>query len=259
MIRRFLTFCLLSLGIICPLGAQESMVITTEDPVAIKEKGFLITPPKGWELHRKSQGSSLLFQVPHSKEMIYQRTIQVMSFDGYQFMDEITANEFGKIITEKFSSSSSAVQDYRLRSHLPVDMADGTQGILYYTEFSIDNVPLMQLHILISSATHHFLMSFTDLAEHFEQSDSIILETAFNSMTSATLDSRPPTRFNYPIFIGVTLSVFIIFIVGFRWRKSRRVVLMGEEFEDYDHITVEDELESSKPPKSEEFHLNKAD
>ena len=259
MIRNFVIFCFFSLWIFSPLGANESIVITTDEPVAIKEKGFLITPPKGWEIHRKSQGSSLLFQVPHSPEMIYQRTIQVMSFDGYQFMDEITANEFGKIITDKFSSSSSAIQDYRLRSHLPVDMKDGTQGILYYTEFSIDNVPLMQLHILVSSASYHFLMSFTDLAEHFEQSDSVILETAFNAMTSATLDSRPPTRFNYPIIIGVGLGTFLLFVLGFRWRKSRRVVMLGEEFEDYDHITVDDEIENSKPPKSEEFHLNKAD
>src|SRR5690606_25029214 len=111
---------------------------------------------------------SLLMQAPYVKGMKYQRTIQVAAFNGPKYIDETTAREFEELIVNKFSRASASVEEYRIRNHLNVEMADARPGLLFYSEFILEGVPLMQMHVLVSAEDRHFLMTYTDLAQHFE-------------------------------------------------------------------------------------------
>lgn len=195
--------------------------------VTVRDGDFSIVPPLGWEVFTNLESLTLLMQVPHQPGMRYQRTIQVASFSEPRFIDEITAKEYEKVIVGKFSSISSAIEEYRIRNHMTVDLADGRQGILFYTEFKLEGVDLMQAHILVSSATRHYLMTFTDVAEHFESdAASQFLTEAWDSLISVEMSTRTPKRFETFAAIGVGVVVLVVLgfgLVVFRsWRSGRK-------------------------------------
>lgn len=194
--------------------------------VTVREGDFSMQPPVGWEVYVNLPSLSLLMQVPHTKGEKYQRTIQVASFSGSRFIDEVTAKEYEDVIVRKFSVASASIEDYRIRNHMTIEMADGRQGLLFYTEFKIDDVPLMQAHILVSSETRHYLMTFSDVAEHFESdAASRFLTEAWDAMISVELSTKTPARFESAAYIGIAAGVaglIGLLVFGFRqWRSGR--------------------------------------
>ncbi|MGE0174862.1 MAG: hypothetical protein AB7T49_18870 [Oligoflexales bacterium] len=200
--------------------AQPEMFISNGDRVFLEDKGFSIMPPVGWEVHKNIPGISLLFQVP-KKGVKYQRTIQVVWGQETYVMDDYTAQDFAKTLIER-RSKAYGNNGYRLRNQLPITLEDGTKAFLYYTEFEYDTFPMMELHILISSATGHFLMTYTDLAKFFEeQGGNSMLDVAYNSMISAKLDSKPAGRFDFLYKAGVVLLAFMLLWTVMRFLQGR--------------------------------------
>lgn len=195
--------------------------------VTVKEGDFSLAPPRGWEVYAHNPSLTLLMQVPHQPGMKYQRTIQVASFSGPRYIDEVTAKEYEEVIVRKFSAATASVEGYRIRNHMSIEMADGRDGLLFYTEFMLDGVNLMQAHILVSSKDRHYLMTYTDVAEHFE-SDSAnrFLTEAWDAMISVQLGSRTPSRFQAAIFLGIGIGGLLIASLVFlglrRWRSGRQ-------------------------------------
>lgn len=185
----------------------------------IKEKGFSIEPPAGWEVFTTHPGLTLLMQTPHDKKIKYQRTIQVAALNGPRYMDSVTAKEYEGYISENFSGASKNIEDFRVRNHLSIEMADGRPALLFYTEYKVNGLQLMQAHILISNDKKHFLMTFTDVAEHFENDDSSqFLTEAWDALTSVKLKGSAPTRFFESVVIygvagGLLLLCLIFFLV----------------------------------------------
>lgn len=226
--------------------------------ISVKEGGLSIKPPLGWEVFSKLDSLTLLMQVPHQPGMRYQRTIQVASFSEPRFIDEMTAKEYEKIIVEKFSSVSSAIEAYRIRNHMTVDLADGRTALLFYTEFKLEGVDLMQAHILVSSATRHYLMTFTDIAEHFESdAASQFLAEAWDSLISTELPTPTPQRFQAFAAAGVgvvALAVLGFLLVAFRaWRSGRNYHMYA------DGRGLDDESEMSDAPRSKSKGLSIVD
>lgn len=202
-------------------------------------------PPPGWEILKNSHGSTLLFKGPKTMgDISYQPTIQVMVFQEYRYIDDMTVQEYGNLIVDKFSKLSNQVIDYRLRSSEKVKLETGDDSILYYTEFNYGSVPIMQMHILVSSATHHFLMTYTDLAHVFESDNSPGLITAYSSMHSAVLSSRPPSRFDGIMIGGGAVVAFIILWFGFRFIRSYQLSRLGERMEEEDSQEIKSDEET---------------
>lgn len=206
--------------------------------VEIPDTGFSIVPPTSWDVTRNSYGSSLLFNAPKTAG-VYQATIQVMTFQGYRYIDDLTQQEFGKLIVEKFSNVSNIVQNYRLRSEEKIKLESGDDAILYYTEFNYNEFPIMQMHILISSGTHHFLMTYTDLAHTFETENSPALAIAYGSMQSALVSSRPPSRFQTLIIGSVVASILMVVWFSSRFYRARRMARMGARLEEEDSREIQ--------------------
>lgn len=217
--------------------------ISTGKKLELKEGDFSIIPPDGWEVFKSHPSLTLLMQVPHNETLKYQRTIQVASFGGNKFIDEVTAREFESIIVSKFSQLTKSIEDYKIREHRVVDMEDGREGILFYTEFQLEGVSMMQAHILLSSSTRHYLMTYTDLADHFEKEEySQYLNEAWSSMISVELAGGVGStflkkiglgefkRFQSLIFLGLGMFVMLLVLLGF---KSIRKAYSGNRLSDY--------------------------
>ncbi len=213
--------------------------------IEIPETGFSMLPPPNWEILRNSHGSTLLFRGPkEGGDIKYQSTVQVMVFQGYRYIDEVTQQEFGKLIVEKFGGASNQVQDYRLRSAEQIKLETGDESILFYTEFTFNSIPIMQMHILVSSATHHFLMTYTDLASSFEEDNSKGLMTAYTSMHSAVLSSHPPSRYNFMILGGASVGALLLIWFGFRFFRNYQMARLGERIEEEENREIQSDQET---------------
>lgn len=200
----------------------REFVVSQGQPMEVAEAGFTITPPEGWEVYRDFGGATLHMQVPHDAQAKYQRAIQVLRFAEPRFVDSLTVEEFRDLLIKKITDSSGSVQDFQVRSDMVVDLTPDLKGILYYTQYAYEGVRLMQVHVLVSSATNHYLMTYTDLAEFFESDDNPNLSTAWKSLTSIVLDSRGPTRADLPVqMILLALGLVAIVAIGSLWRRQR--------------------------------------
>ena len=205
--------------------------IGTGERVVVRDGDFSMIPPNGWEVYEHLNDLTLLMQMPHQSGLKYQRTIQVASFARPRYIDETTAKEYEEVITRKFSATSAAVDGYRIRNHMVIDMADGRQGLLFYSDFSLDSVALMQAHILVSSADRHYLMTFTDVAEHFE-SDAAkqFLTEAWDAMISVQLGAPTPGRFSMITYGAVAAGAALAVIFVLVWIRRRRAAHQYSNF-----------------------------
>lgn len=214
-----------------PAGGKAYDFISDGQRITLSDKDITLVPPKGWEVFTTHPSLTLLMQVPHQAGMKYQRTVQIASFSGSKFLDEVTAKEYEQIIVKKFTEVSTSVVDYRIRNHMPIEMADGRQGLLFYSEFQVDGVSLMQAHILVSSTKRHYVMTYTDLAEYFENDDkNQNLTEAWEAMTSIELEGRSPRRFESVFFIAIGATVLVLLgVAGYFVRRIRA----GRKFAEY--------------------------
>ena len=204
----------------------------TSENIEIPDTGFSIIPPRNWSIQRNALGSSLIFEAPKNPGSNYQPTIQVMVFNGYRYVDDLTENEYGKIILDKFSKASNRISDYHLRSADAIQMQTGQPALLYYTEFNLDNVAMMQMHILISSDKNHFLMSYTDLAKTFEDENSPGLAIAYASMHSARVAREAPSAMVSSDRCRQHIMLLLGLLFCIRFIRSRRISQLGDEFEE---------------------------
>ena len=234
--------------------------ISTAERIRLDEKGFSIIPPLDWEFFVDYPNLSFLTQIPFKKE-IYQRSIQIMTFKGVKFIDESTANEFSKTLVQKFSISHPLIQDYRLRNYTMTKTQDGSDAILFYTEFSLNDKQMMQAHILMSSKDNHYLLTFTDRKDHFEGEDDLnTINLAWQAMTSIQLDSKPPYRFQQIliiIFILVFIGVFLTFLYFKRRKKAEEFSSDPENVTDLDNFDDLDGLDDEIVDDDEEWNINK--
>ncbi|MBC7660463.1 MAG: hypothetical protein H7249_12265 [Chitinophagaceae bacterium] len=221
------------------------------EAVEIPEAGFTITPPQGWTVIRDGSGASLLFQGPKPQEkpgvVTLQPNIRVMKFEGPRPMDDSTKEEYSKIIVDKNSTLSNRISNYSIRSAERVKLQNGIDAFLFYTEFTFDSTPTMQMHVLVSSASKHFLMTYTDLASVFEKENSPGLAVAYTSMQGVKLDSAPPDRFLMFYYIGAGIAALFVLLLITRIIRGQRMKRLGERIESEDggeEVSTDDDDDS---------------
>jgi len=228
-----------------PGTAGKPDLISSGERVSVRDGDFSVTPPKGWEVYEHLGDLTLLMQMPHQDGVKYQRTIQVASFSNPRYIDETTAKEYEEVISRKFAATSAAIEGYRIRNHLVIDMADGRQGLLFYSEFTLDGVALMQAHILVSSAGRHYLMTYTDVAEHFEsEAANQFLTEAWDSMISVQLGAPTPGRFTAIIYGAAAAVTTVLAALGIIWFRRHRA---ARQYRDYADGDSDGTLEGSLP------------
>jgi len=209
-----------------PSGAE----ISQGERLTIDGKGFSIVAPTGWIVQRNLPRSSLFLQA-RVIGAEYPRNIAVVRFNESVLINESTANGFAERLVKLYPAASSTIENYTLRNHQSIQMADGREGILFYTDFTGSGRKMMQAHILVSSETNHYLVTYTDVAEHFENpgDNSPFLAEAWSSMTSIQLDSPNPVPTGGMdttvmsligiVIIGGAAAIFRKIVAGIRYKE----------------------------------------
>lgn len=207
MIARTLVVCF-HLLFACLAFAETAPEISDGSRLVFPERGFSIEPPTGWEIHRDIPNLTLLLQVPKTGDMIYQRNITLRKGNGAYAIDDYSADEFGKQIVERRAHILPGITNYRLRNHDTVDLTDGRKGLLFYAQLELNGIPMMEMHMIVSTAKEHFILTFSDVADHFDTSKNLpYLDEAFKTLTSIHTETTSKTRFS---FLTTLLSVFAV-------------------------------------------------
>jgi hypothetical protein len=227
--------------------------ISNGDSYDLSAKGFSITPPKGWEILKDITNVTLFMRAPH-EDGVYQRNIQILLFKDPIYIDEATGADFEEKILTKYSNISPTIKNFSIRSHSLLKLLNGQDAILFYTTFDISDQQLMQAHILTSSGTHHYLLSYTDLRSHFEGADTgPFLKEAWASMTSIEVDSPPPKRKDFSLLLfllaaGVIIGTVVFFIL--RKKQTNRLLQDNIEMDGIDPVEA---IEEEEEPPIDEF------
>lgn len=190
--------------------------------VNLRDGELSLEIPKGWVYHADIPGQTLLALAPEGDSLGFQRAIQIMTFGGPKFLDEVTANEYREVIARKFSGASAAITNYQMNNHLKIEMADGRPAILFYAGFQKDNREFMQAHILISNMERHFVISYTDGAEHFaNDAPTPNLNEAWQVLISTVIKGPTPLRYGAFYKMGGVIAFFCMaFALWTIYRKS---------------------------------------
>jgi hypothetical protein len=231
-----------SLGCLC-MGlfiSQPSLSQDTEEiadgvsKIQIQEKGFALIPPQGWLIHRDRQGMSLFLEVTEEQKKTdgYQRSIQISRFSGALPIDADTGKQFQNKIKENFSKASYGVSGYGVREFMISQMADHRPSLVFYSDFQLGGFPMMQAHILVSSKEFHYLITYTDLAEHFDDSKGF-LPVAWTAMSSFEILGEAPGE-NVPEDSYLPYALWggggvVILGILFFIKRRREKELLGEE------------------------------
>ncbi len=202
---------------------EKGIEISSGERLQMPDKGFSIVPPNGWEVYRNYPNTTLLFQIPYQRGIGYQRTIQLLARTSPLYIDAFTGNEIIPKIVGLYSKISSSIKNYKVRNDLIVDLPSGMKALMFYTEFQIEDKNLMQLHVVVSSEKRHYILSYTDLAEHFEEGkDKTFLNEAWECLTSIELDSKVPNRFGIPLNVIYILSGLLLLSILFALFRKKR-------------------------------------
>jgi hypothetical protein len=191
--------------------------------VTLPEKGFSMQIPIGWK-YRKDLPRTTLFMRPEKlKEGDYPRNVSVLRFSEPMVINSTSAEKFSNFLVKNFPSASAEIADFKLRNYEEVKMNDDRPALLIYTDFLIGSKPMMQAHVLVSSQTAHYLVSYTDQADNFEtpQGISESFATIWESMTSIELDSASPQileGFQWWIYLG---GIVLLVAGGFGFYRYR--------------------------------------
>ena len=232
-IQRFIKIftIIIFFGVSNSLFASEKY-ISNGELVSDEEKGFSIVPPIGWEVLPDYPSLSFMSQIPYEKG-VFQRSIQLMVFGGGRYIDETSAKEFGKILTHKYADANPSMKDYSLVNYSIIELAEERPGIIYYTDFVSNNKNMMQAHLLLSSNSKHYLLTYTDEKQIFQDTSvDSPWDLAWKSMSSMKIEGETPSRFSsklvYIISLILIIFLIVLFII-FKRRNDRKLSSLEDE------------------------------
>ena len=214
-------------------------------PILVAD-GMTITPIRGWRIERKSMGMSLVMReaLPELKNAptdyskpIFARNITVLGLNGARNIDAKAISELKTEITKMIARDPS-LKDFTFTDARLFDYKSKNDGIVLFSQLTVNNFPMMQMQIVVSGQNKAYLLTYSDLASSF--ADPATFDAAWKSMTSITVPGAPPKRFERELILGGVLSgSLLVLLLPFyliRWRHSRKLRKLADELQyDWDH------------------------
>lgn len=194
--------------------ASETFV-SQGQPIQLEMLGVSITPIKGWEVSTNTGTLSVVMREPrdpnpaydHAK---YQRNITVAAIHKASPIDEKRAAELKEEMIKSFSADS-LVSNFQILEHKFFNYKGQNDGLIVYSSLMIGEYQMQQMHVLVSGEQKQFLMSYTDLAENFQQPASF--EAAWNSMVSIEVTGASPLRIDQYARYGALAGGFLMLVM----------------------------------------------
>ncbi len=225
-------------AVLVSLLLMESNLVGVEVPsvteAVIEGKDFRISVPDGWQVLENYEGASLFIEAPLTDGSAYRRNMRIMAFSAPVFVDTFSLETMADKISRGVSESSNSIRDYQMTNKMLMDFDSGLRGLLYYGDFTMLGVPMMQMHLVVSSADNHFILAYTDLKENFDFDNSPFLDQAFSTMGSIVMETKAPERFVFIKIFGLLAAGLISLGLFIRYMMNRRTKILTEFFSDTD-------------------------
>lgn len=219
--------------------------ISNGSPIQIAD-GVIVTPIQGWQIERKAMGMSLVMKevLPQEKNAqpdyskpIFARNITVLGLNGARHIDADAISEV-KAEISKMISRDPSLKDFTFTDARLFDYKAKNDGIVLFSQLTVNNFQMMQMQILVSGESKAYLLTYSDLAASF--SNPSTFEAAWKSMTSISVPGTAPKRFEKELILGSLvggslLAILLPFYL-IRWRHSRKMRKLADELQyDWDH------------------------
>ena len=198
--------------------------------------GVSITPPQGWQVTEGMAGASIVMQEPVPdmaalekaaaksglEQTTFRRNITVATIQNPSPIDEQRATELKAELVTRFGQSG-VVRDYQITEHKFFNYRGKNDGLLVYASLKLSDVPVMQMHILVSGTEKQYLLTYTDLAESISNANNHVFEAAWNSMVSIAVQGEAPKRFDEKkMALAGTAGGLVLLGIYFVIRMRRR-------------------------------------
>ena len=207
----------------------------TEKIIAIDPYGISITPPAGWIVRNNWLGMSLVMQHPveraehkDAQKTFFRPNITMTVLQRPTYMDEKGAEEISILLSKQYekqgikqSSVQKKTEFFAYRNH--------ERGIVLYSNAILNDIPVTQLHVVISGSKTTAVLTYSDLTERFD-SDKGYLSMAYASMTSINVEGSAPSRYEGFMHYGVVGFGLIFMWLGFVKVHRLGAYSSGEEY-----------------------------
>ena len=208
---------------------EPSKFISDGSSILIPKTQTKITPISGWEVIT-STNMSVIMQEPEAEktadDIKYQRNITVALIQNPSYMSE---TRMAKFIEELKDSYGKSATNYTIAESKIFDIQNH-KAIMVYAAYSLNNIDLMQLNILVSDNSKQYMLTYTDLASRF--TNEALFNQAWESMVSIQIESDPVNPVNELAKYGIVVLVSLIALVSIIKAKKRSASKFYEQESD---------------------------
>lgn len=214
---------------------ENARFVSNGQPLFLEETKLEITPPEGWQVIRDFPNMTLVMQPEKADVKInkdrsktkFQRNISVVTRKNGIPIDDRTAAAMRENLETKMGKDA-LVSEFQIVEEKFLNFSTGSDALMFYTAMKLDGFDMMQLHILVSGSHHHYLLSYTDLADNFAKQDESF-QKAWAAMTSVTVEGLAPKRYQKIATYGGALLGLILLVTLLRRRAQKKRLKYYEE------------------------------
>lgn len=213
--------------------------ISEGNTVAISDVAINITPPAGWEVFTDNPNLSLIMKEVALEEKTkdyskpkFRRNITVAATHEGTPIDEKRATILKEQMSETFAKDP-AVSNFEVLEHKFFDYKGKNDGLILYSALNLGEFPMMQMHILVSGLNRQFLLTYTDLASNFQNTQAF--EQAWNSMVSIEVTGPAPKRYQELIRYGSLAGgaiLLLLIALGIKRRSTKKLFDMEDDLDE---------------------------
>ena len=200
-------------------SSKSTRFISDGKPFQLTQIGAQIAPPLGWEVMTDMPGLSLVMQEPKKEgqpvdyaKPIFQRNITVAVSHEATPIDEKEAQVLKEKLKNEFSKNTS-VKDFQVfDEHKFFNYRGVNDGLVIYASYTMFDIPMTQMHVVVSGTESRFLLTYTDLTSEFD-TNKTAFEAAWNAMVSLSVKGPAPQRYEKALRAGA-VSCGIAFVLG---------------------------------------------
>lgn len=260
--------------------------VSDGSPLILEDVGLTITPLSGWEVVKNASGMTLIIQAPKGQEAKrgkwqFRRNLTVVTMHEPSPIDEIEAAKLEEQIKLAVAKGTGIPTIQVDPKHHFVDIATPSspatteeaapsepkasknRGLVFYSYFDYQDLPMYQIHYVVSGADKRFILTYTDLAEELQKDE--IYAAAWQMLQSVQVTGDAPVRYQTITIVSGILAAGLILVFALllgrhrRATKRYRQALAAETDQTIDDFfSSEDRNEPSRQAADEDWLFSEA-